>query len=91
MRSNSEHATFLAPTQICSTELLLSLDLYWTFTVYLDQAVGWYAGKADKEGVQAGEAGLQQRCSQLEMALLQGLQQVCKLCTSAQAYSSQLT
>ncbi len=54
----------------------------WTFTVHLDQAVGWGAGKADKGGVQAGEAGLQQRCSQLETALLQGLQQVCTLCDS---------
>ena len=33
-------------------------------------------GKADKVGVQAGESGLQQRCGQLEAALLQGLQQV---------------
>ena len=36
----------------------------------------WGAGKADKGGVQAGEAGLTKRCSQLETALLQGLQQV---------------
>lgn len=36
-----------------------------------------YAGKADKGGVQAGENSLTQRCSQLETALLQGLQQVC--------------
>ena len=38
---------------------------------YLGDAV-----KADKGGVQAGEAGLQQRCGKLETALLQGLQQV---------------
>ncbi|KAL0042137.1 hypothetical protein WJX77_004388 [Trebouxia sp. C0004] len=41
-----------------------------------DQMQQHLAGKADKGGVQAGEAGLQQRCSQLETALLQGLQQV---------------
>jgi len=57
--------------------------------VHLDQAVGWCAGKADKGGVQAGEAGLQQRCSQLETALLQGLQQVCRLCDSVQIYDTQ--
>ena len=57
----------------------------WIFTVHLDQAVGWCAGKADKGGVQAGEAGLQQRCSQLETALLQGLQQVCRLRNSVLA------
>ena len=60
-----------------------------TFTVHLDQAVGWCAGKADKGGVQAGEAGLQQRCSQLETALLQGLQQVCRLCDFVQTHHSQ--
>lgn len=41
-----------------------------------EPVLGWGAGKADKGGVQAGEAGLTQRCGQLETALLQGLQQV---------------
>ncbi|KAL3161053.1 hypothetical protein ABBQ38_009436 [Trebouxia sp. C0009 RCD-2024] len=41
-----------------------------------DQVQDQLDRKADKGGVQAGEAGLTQRCGQLETALLQGLQQV---------------
>ena len=48
----------------------------------------WGAGKADKGGVQAGEAGLTQRCGQLESALLQGLQQVASA-THATTYSAE--
>ncbi|KAL3162864.1 hypothetical protein ABBQ32_009315 [Trebouxia sp. C0010 RCD-2024] len=41
-----------------------------------DQVQDQLDRKADKGGVQAGEAGLTQRCGHLETALLQGLQQV---------------
>ncbi|DBA84981.1 TPA: hypothetical protein ACH3X2_005720 [Trebouxia sp. C0005] len=65
--SNTQMANQVAKAQSTAQAGLQALQ---------DQMQQHLAGKADKEGVQAGEAGLQQRCSQLEMALLQGLQQV---------------
>ncbi|KAL0050442.1 hypothetical protein WJX82_011314 [Trebouxia sp. C0006] len=65
--SNTQMANQVAQAQSKAQAALQGLQ---------DQMQQHLAGKADKGGVQAGEAGLQQRCSQLETALLQGLQQV---------------
>ena len=74
--------------------VLASMDLDDSHSIHqsANQAFMWVgAGKADKVGVQAGEATAAQRCSQLEAALLQGLQQVCSLklleCLSAKTCS----
>ena len=53
-------------------ELMLACESW----LLISNGGGGHAEKADKSGVQSGEAGLTQRCGQLESALLQGLQQV---------------
>ena len=66
---------FLTKTMYASSSQLENLMSVLSDT-FLRAVWWWVAGKADKGGMQAGEAGLTKRCGQLENALLQGLQQV---------------